>query len=425
MKKYLFLLAFIASAVISCKNERISNLRFEGDLVAKKILSVSYDLPERYSACEISWYISSVPDSVWEKLHGIESDEIVLLTSYEGKYLKCEIIGSSSDNGKKITASLVSPKPVEIKGNPDTDWFHDAGYGIMVHYLSSNIVQDKGSKEWNDAVESFNTDDFASKAAGAGAGFVMFTLGQNSGYYCSPNAYFDSIVGINPGDLCSRRDLPSDLIKSLKKYNIPVILYLPSNPPVSNKLVSEKFRYVFGKDSATSQFNQPILENMIREWSLRYGTDVKGWWFDGLYEWNNIRGTRMDMNLKHNISTHTLAAKSGNRNSIVTYNYGFGKIHVNTPYCDYSSGEKQTIDEFPSSRWVEPGVQWFLFTYLGEKWGGHGSQFNTEDLCEKAKKITENDGVLCLEVVVNAKGEILPHHLDQINAVGKALGKTR
>ncbi len=39
-------------------------------------------------------------------------------------------------------------------------------------------------------------------------------------------------------------------------------------------------------------------------------------------------------------------------------------------YCDYSSGEKMTIDEFTSSRWVAPGVQWFLFTYLGEKWGG-------------------------------------------------------
>ena len=62
------------------------------------------------------------------------------------------------------------------------------------------------------------------KASEAGAGFVMFTLGQNSGYYCSPNAVFDSIVGTSPGDLCSKRDLPMDLIKSLKKYNIPVIL---------------------------------------------------------------------------------------------------------------------------------------------------------------------------------------------------------
>jgi hypothetical protein len=285
------------------------------------------------------------------------------------------------------------------------------------------FVPDGGSKEWNEAVDGFDADKFADQVKESGAGFVMFTLGQNSGYYCSPNASFDSIVGVKPGDLCSVRDLPMDVIKALGKYAIPVILYLPGNPPVSNKLVSEKFRYSFGKDSATSQFNQPILENMIREWSLRYGNGVKGWGFDGLYDWNEIRSTRMDMSLKHNISTHTLAAKAGNKHSIVTYNYGFGKIHTNTPYCDYSSGEKQTIDEIPSSRWVEDGVQWFLFTYLGEKWGGKGQQFKTKVLTSKAKQIVENGGVLCLEVVVDVKGNILPHHLEQAQAVGKALGK--
>lgn len=425
MKKQFLLLILICSLIVSCADYKIQNLSYDGELIAKQILTIKYDLPEGCTTPEISWYLSPAPDSAWEKIPGIWTDEIVLLTSYEGKYIKSEVTATSGNNGKVISASVVSASAIEVKGNPATDWFRDAGYGIMVHYLSSNIVQDKGSKEWNDAVDSFDTDDFALKASEAGAGFVMFTLGQNSGYYCSPNASFDSVLGIKPGDLCSKRDLPMDLIKSLKKYNIPVILYLPSNPPVSNKLVSEKFRYTYGKDSATSQYNQPILENMIREWSLRYGTDVKGWWFDGLYSWNNIKSTRMDMSFKHNISTHTLAAKAGNKNSIVTYNYGFGKIQVNTPYCDYSSGEKMTIDEYPASRWVEPGVQWFLFTYLGEKWGGHGSQFKTEDLVEKAKQIVQNEGILCLEVVVTPKGDILPHHLEQIKAVGKGLGKTR
>ncbi|MFT7035653.1 MAG: hypothetical protein ACJA2S_004177 [Cyclobacteriaceae bacterium] len=201
------------------------------------------------------------------------------------------------------------------------------------------------------------------------------------------------------------------------------MLYLPSNPPISNELVSEKLKYSYKKDSATSQFNQPILESMIREWSLRYGQGVKGWWFDGLYSWNGIRSTRMDMSLAHNISTHTLAAKAGNKHSIVTFNSGFGKIHANTPYGDYTSGEKATIDEFPASRWVEEGVQWFLFTYLGEKWGGSGQQFQTDSLTAKAQKIAQNKGVLCLEVVTSGEGEILPAHLDQIKAVGKKLGR--
>jgi hypothetical protein len=425
MRLPVLILSFIILSAVSCRSDQIENLQFDGELTAKNIVAVRYELPSGYAAAEFNWYLSVSPDGEWEKLPGIWTREIVLLTSYAGKYLKCEITAVGNNSADKLSASLVSTETVEDKGNPNTDWFRDAGFGIMVHYLSSNITPDGGSKEWNEAVESFDAERFAYQASEAGAGFVMFTLGQNSGYYCSPNATFDSIVGVKPGELCSNRDLPMDLIRELKKYNIPLILYLPSNPPISNRLVSEKFRYSFNKDSATSQYNQPILEEMIREWSLRYGDGVKGWWFDGLYSWNAIRSTRMDMSLKHNISTHTLAAKAGNKESLITYNYGFGKIQVNTPYCDYSSGEKQTIDEIPSSRWVEDGVQWFLFTYLGEKWGGKGQQFKTVELVEKARLIVENEGVLCLEVVTDAKGDILPHHLEQIREIGKILGRVK
>jgi len=424
MKKIVFYISIISILLVACQSKSIKNISFKGDLIAKNILTVQCEFPENSNNVEYSWYSSASLDGEWEKLPGIWSNEIVLLTSYVDKYIKCEISCVIENDDERISTSVVSPKKVEFKGNPNTDWFCDAGYGIMIHYLKPAIVPDGGEKEWNEAVNGFDVSLFASQANEAGAGFVLFTLGQNSGYYCSPNSVYDEVLGIKPGELCSTRDLPGDLITELNKYEIPLLLYLPGNPPRSNNLVSEKFHYPL-KDSATSQFNQPILESMIREWSLRYGTDLKGWWFDGLYQRNNIRGTRMDMSLKHNISSHTLAAKAGNKHSIITYNSGFGKISSNTPYCDYSSGEKRTIDEFPSGRWIEDGVQWFLFTYLGEKWGGKGQQFKTDELVKKAEQIVQNEGVLCLEIVADAKGEILPHHLEQIKAVGKKLGKVK
>lgn len=423
MKTYLIVPIILFSA-LSCQNKEIKNFRLEGDLTAKKVIVAKCDLPGQVQTSEYRWYLAPSPDSGWEKIEGIRTDEIVLLTSYVDQYLKCEVTAKLK-NDREITASVVSSQPVGFKGNPNTDWFRDAGFGIMVHFLKEVFAPEGGSEEWNEVVNGFNVAKFAEQAKEAGAGFVMFTLGQNSGYYCAPNSAFDSVTGAEPGDLCSLRDLPLDLMKELNKHKIPLILYLPSNPPVNNRLVSDKFHYPYKKDSATSQFNQPILENMIREWSLRYGEGVKGWWFDGLYSWNAIRSTRMDMSLKHNISTHTLAAKAGNKNSIVTYNSGFGKIKANTPYCDYTSGEKSTIDEVPAGRWVEDGVQWFLFTYLGEKWGGKGRQFETDSLTAKAEKIVKNEGVLCLEVVPTATGEILPHQLEQIKAVGIKLGKIK
>ena len=421
MKKIYMYLSFLCYFLVSCQTGDIKNVSLEGDLYAKNLIRIQCDLPAQAEDQQYSWYQSPSTGGEWEKLQGIWTDEIVLLTSYVDSYLKCEIICSLKESDEIISASVVSENPIEYRGNPNTDWLRDAAYGIMVHYLKPVIVPDGGPIEWNNAVNSFDVEKFANQANEAGVGFVMFTMGQNSGYYCSPNAIFDSIVGVKPGELCSNRDLPLELIEELNKHDIPLILYLPGNPPVGNKLVSERFKYPFKNDSATSQYNQPILENMIREWSLRYGDGVKGWWFDGLYSWNAIRSTRMDMSLKHNISTHTLAAKAGNKQSIVSYNYGFGEIQVNTPYCDYSSGEKRTIDEFPSGRWVEDGVQWFLFTYLGEKWGGKGQQFETDKLSSMAEKIVNNEGVLCLEVVVDATGAFLPHHLEQIKKVGSFL----
>lgn len=66
-------------------------------------------------------------------------------------------------------------------------------------------------KSWNDAVDSFDAENFAQKANEAGAGFVMVTLGQTDRLLIlHPNAAFDSVVGVKPGELCSFRDLPGD-----------------------------------------------------------------------------------------------------------------------------------------------------------------------------------------------------------------------
>ena len=105
--------------------------------------------------------------------------------------------------------------------------------------------------------------------------------------------------------------------------------------------------------------------------------------------------TRSDMSLRHNISTHTLAAKAGNFNSIVTYNYGVDTIQTNSPYDDYSAGEENKIGQLPESRWVVDGAQWFLFTYLGKWWGDGGTRYQTGELTRWAEKVFEKEGVLC------------------------------
>lgn len=398
---------------VSCSPDY--NIGLIGQPIAKTILQVEYDLSSQKDSCKIKWYVSGENVDEWKELPGIQSGEIVLLTSYVNKYIKCEVIVLSGPNEGE-TISVITESPVSYQGNPNTDWFQDAGVGLMVHFLKDNYVKEGASQEWNDVVDDFDVELFAQGCAEAGVGFVLFTLGQNDGYYCSPNAAYDSVVGIEPGMLCSKRDLPADLFGALDKKGIRLMLYLPGNPPIMNRLVTDKFQYTYGVDSPTSQYTQARWEAVISEWSIRYGEKLSGWWFDGMYR-GGIIETRSDMNLKHNISTHTLAAKAGNFNSIVSYNYGIDKIQSNSPYDDYSAGEESRIIQLPGNRWVDDGVQWFHLTYLGDWWGAEGSRFSTSELVSWAKKVFEGSGVLCFDVHANKTGKINDDHLKQLAAV--------
>jgi hypothetical protein len=412
-------LVFVFCLYIGCCSftaGKPGTLSFIGKPQAKTVLQVVSGTPGSTADQHIIWSVSGSKNGPWEELPGIHSREIVLLTSYAGKYLKCTLTSKLKNGNKAESVSIITETPVVVKGNPNTDWFKNAGMGVMLHFLKDVYAKDGGSKEYNEVVNGFDVELFAKDCEEAGARFVMFALGQNDGYYCSPNAAYDSIVGISPGQLCSTRDLPADLFRALDKRGIRMMLYLPGNPPIKNELVDKKFQYTYGKDTPTSQFTQACWESVIREWSLRYGKRLSGWWFDGMYR-GGIIETRSDMSLAHNISTHTLAAKAGNFNSLVTYNYGVNKIQSNSPYDDYSAGEEGKIEQVPQNRWVVDGVQWFLFTYLGESWSRAGKRFETRQLEQWAEKVFAKGGVICFDVHADKSGAISPDHINQSRAV--------
>jgi hypothetical protein len=161
---FLFLLFQVA-----CTKSQIQNIHIEGDLIAKQIITARYDLPSGYISPEISWYISKSTEGEWEKLSGIWTNQIVLITSYVGKYLKFEVSVQSENSGEKLIASVISSGPVVFRGNPNTDWYHDAGFGIMFHYLKPMFVPDSGlfaylGEKWGGKGQQFKTEVLTSKA---------------------------------------------------------------------------------------------------------------------------------------------------------------------------------------------------------------------------------------------------------------------
>ncbi len=113
-------------------------------------------------------------------------------------------------------------------------WMKEARWGVMNHYLADWIARvekvEMSIDDWNNLIDNFDVEGLAKQIESVGAGYYLITIGQNSGYYLSPNATYDSYVGIRPSK-CSRRDLVADLYEALHKRGIKLMVYLPSGAP--------------------------------------------------------------------------------------------------------------------------------------------------------------------------------------------------
>ena len=79
-------------------------------------------------------------------------------------------------------------------------WMQDPRYcwGVMTHYLADwqvrdhNLVMDVD--RWNKLVDGFDVEGMAKRLESVGAGHYQLSIGQNSGYYLSPNPVYDKIT---------------------------------------------------------------------------------------------------------------------------------------------------------------------------------------------------------------------------------------
>src|SRR5689334_18766896 len=74
-------------------------------------------------------------------------------------------------------------------------WMKTTKFGVMTHYLQDWLSQTENLAidvaKWNELVDHFDTDRLAQSVKATGAGYLIFTIGQNSGYYVSPNKVYD------------------------------------------------------------------------------------------------------------------------------------------------------------------------------------------------------------------------------------------
>jgi len=304
-----------------------------------------------------------------------------------------------------------------------TAWMQKAQWGVMNHYLADWIARvekmEMNIEQWNKLIDNFDVKGLAGQLESVGAGYYLITIGQNSGYYLSPNAIYDNVVGIEPSK-CSRRDLVADLYEALHKRNIRLIVYLPSGAPNGDSIARKALQWQNGPYQ-NREF-QLKWEQVIREWSLRWGKKIDGWWFDGCY-WPN---TMYRSEEPPNFESFAAAARSGNPDSVVAFNPGVvPRIISLTPHEDYTAGEISDPNRIEIRRAVNgkvDGAQVHILSYLGQRWGMGSPRFKTEQVIEWSRSIRKTGGVVTWDVPIQPNGLMAQPFIEQLTAVGKTLG---
>ncbi len=304
-------------------------------------------------------------------------------------------------------------------------WMKQARWGVMTHYLADRIAADRkppasslSVSEWNELVNQFDVNGLADSLQKVGAGYLIFTIGQNSGFYVAPNATYDRLVGSEPGK-CLKRDLIDDLARALHLRGIKLIVYLPAGAPARDRDAVDALEWKNGANRNAAF--QRKWEAVIREWSSRWGGAVDGWWFDGCY-WPNTMYRTAD---PPNFASFAAAARAGNPSAVVAFNPGVVDRSLSvTPEEDYTAGEINDPDRLMIRRavgGVVDGVQVHVLTYLGSTWGKGEPRFNAEQLATHFQRVARAGGILTCDVPIGRNGLITQPFLELFVTAGKTM----
>jgi len=360
-----------------------------------------------------------------------------------GLALAMILLGPGACDGpgaKKKTAPLPPPPPPttaqpKVPFDANTDWFKDARYGLFVHFIPGmNDITATSSADWNSKVNAFDVNAFADQVVATGAKYVVMTLGQDSGYYCSPNAAYDWYVGAGK---TSTRDLPAEVLAALGDRGIKLMLYVGADAPSDDPAIALALGVTTISSDGFDYVLTPTLRTrwsqVIREWSDRYGSGVAGWLFDGAYAQVGFDASYA--------SAFAAAARDGNPSSIVGFDPAPDADVQTYPQFDpedFTAGEMNLVDpatyQYPLSRWTDHATQWHALSFLGPTWGNPSSTPVDGEIRDPLdglvvknyiNDVNARGGVVTFDMAVFKNGSLAANQLDLMAGVKQSLRVSR
>lgn len=214
-------------------------------------------------------------------------------------------------------------------------------FGVFMHFLKHQEPEG-----WNQTVENFDVQTLSKNLRDVKAGWFFITLMQGRRFMCAPNKTFDRIAGTNPGEACSKRDLPMDLVNALYPYDIDLGLYYTGDGPHMDPVIGKKFGFTEPREIGVTQPFVGKWSSVLEEYALRYGKNVKMWWIDGCYK-DYFKYT------EELVKLYSDACHKGNPDCLVALNTGVFETLVRSFEAeDMTSGEFNFLSVLPEGRYT-------------------------------------------------------------------------
>jgi hypothetical protein len=306
-------------------------------------------------------------------------------------------------------------KEEERAGNAraSVDWLVETGYGLMFHWTSQSVQSGGSIKKYEDAVNEFDVESFASMVEETGAGYVLFTIGHAESYCPAP---IESWEKVHPG-LTTQRDLIEEIANALNERGIRLMCYM--NGPLA-------FRFP-RRGQSTPEENQAFVDNftnILTEMGNRYGEKIAGYWFDS---WYRIFESYPEVPFE----TFFNVAKTGNSNRIICLNpWIYPDV---TPWQDYWSGETQDPIAIPENGFMKDGPSPNLpyqvlltmekYLWVQKKPRVDDPKFSSEELSTYIKSCMDNGGAVTINLAIYQDGTVGEKALEVMKGVKDRIRK--
>lgn len=277
--------------------------------------------------------------------------------------------------------------------------------GVMIHYLAE--VEVAKSK-----LAEFNVEEVVKTIKSVGADYFVFTIGQNTGQYLIDSKALVDICPFYSPRLMGR-DVGKELAAALSREGISLFLYLPFRAPQRDKALMECLGDNSERKPTTPQFMH-AWSQMIREYSLRYGHQLAGWWFDGAYNLDGIDDKQW--------TEFCSATQIGSSFRYVALNPGEGVKYFSKKQSvcqNYSAGELNLVMSYDFDKAdFNAEMSPHILTYLSSKWARRGLvNFDCRHLSTLTSDINRANGFITVDI---AYGGLKGFDSDQVSALRSA-----